>query len=75
MTETDDDVRASDEHRDWSRPKPDLLARPTYFPAALAFGITLLFWGLVASPVVLIAGAIVLVASLTGWIREIRHER
>jgi hypothetical protein len=31
-------------------------------------------WGLITSPVVLAVGAALFVASLSGWIGEIRHE-
>jgi hypothetical protein len=55
--------------------KPEASARPTVFPASMAFGITLLLWGIVTSPVVLSAGALVIVASLIGWIGEIGNER
>jgi hypothetical protein len=58
----------------WSRPKPEKLAKPTWWPAALAFGATLLVWGLIASCVILICGALVTAISLTGWIGDIRHE-
>lgn len=59
----------------WSQARPAAVPRPTYVPAAMAFGLTLLLWGLVASPVVLGVGVAVVVASLVGWIREMRHER
>jgi hypothetical protein len=59
---------------DWSRPRPEKLARPTWWPAALAFGSTLLVWGLIASWVILLCGAVVTIISLTGWIQDIRHE-
>jgi hypothetical protein len=58
----------------WNRPKPEKLARPTWWPAAMAFGATLLVWGLIASCVILVCGAILTAASLIGWIGEIRHE-
>jgi hypothetical protein len=40
----------------------------------MAFGITFTFWGLITSPVVLIAGCLSLAVSLAGWIGELRHE-
>jgi hypothetical protein len=60
---------------DWSRPKPEVLARPTWWPAALAFAATLLAWGLVTSFLIVFIGAAVFVVSLAGWIREIRREQ
>lgn len=59
---------------DWSKPKPDVIPRPTYFPAAMAFGITCSLWGIVTSPVVLGIGLLVVALSLGGWIGEMRHE-
>ena len=58
------------------KPLPDeALPRPTYFPAGLAMGTTLFFWGLITSRVVFLAGVGLLIAALAGWISEIRHER
>ena len=59
----------------WSEPRPKVTPRATYWPAAMAFGITFLLWGLITSPVLLIAGGIFFVTSLAGWIGELRHER
>ena len=56
-------------------PSPTSIPRPTYWPAAMAFGLTFLLWGLVTSPVVLGVGVVVFVVSLVGWIGEMRHER
>jgi len=60
---------------DWNSPKPVTLTKPTWWPAALAFGITLTAWGLIASPVVLAMGLVVVVVSLAGWIGDICRER
>ena len=60
---------------EWGTPKPDVIPRSTLAPAATAFGLTLFFWGFVTSPVVLGVGLIVVVASLIGWVAEMRHER
>ena len=59
----------------WAEARPAVVPRPTYWPAGTAFGIALLLWGIVTSPVVAGAGGIVLVSSLVGWIGEMRHER
>lgn len=58
----------------WSRPRPEVLARPTWWPAALAFGSTLFVWGLVTSLIIVGIGIVVFGWSLGGWIQEIRHE-
>ena len=59
---------------DWSEPKPGVIPRPTFFPAAMAFGLTFSAWGLVSSPVVLGVGLVMVAVSLAGWIGEMRHE-
>jgi hypothetical protein len=41
----------------------------------MAFGVTFLLWGIVTSPVLLAAGALVVTFSLIGWIGEMRHEQ
>ena len=56
------------------KPKPDVIPRPTYAPIALAFGLTLLFWGFVTSPVVLGIGLLVVGVSTAGWIGEMRRD-
>ena len=59
----------------WNAPKPEHVPRPTSWPAGFALGITLVAWGLIASPILLSVGVLVFVVSLVGWIGEIRHER
>ena len=58
----------------WSRPRPAVIPRPTYWPAGMALGVTFLLWSVVSSPVILAAGALLVVVSLIGWIGEIVHE-
>lgn len=58
----------------WSRPKPEHVPRPTYWPAVLAFGVTFLFWGLISSPIVAAVGLTIGAIGLAGWIGELRHD-
>jgi len=44
---------------------------PTPWPIALAFGMTLLFAGMVTSEAVSVLGAIVAIAGVVGWFREV----
>src|SRR5580658_3385861 len=44
---------------------------PTPWPIALAFGITLLFAGLVTSGAISVLGAIVAIAGAVGWFRAV----
>lgn len=60
---------------DWEPLPPEHLPRPTYFPAGLAMGITFVFWGLITSSIILTVGLLLFIASLAGWITEIRYER
>jgi len=49
---------------------------PTPWPIVLAFGITLLFAGLVTSEAVSVLGAVVSIAGAAGWFRDVLpHER
>ncbi len=59
----------------WSTPQPARVPEPTYWPAALALGIVLLFWGVVTSAVVSSIGLLLAVVALAGWIGDVRHER
>ena len=56
-------------------PDPKSLPEPTWWPAAIALGITLTVWGLVASFIVFAMGLAVGIISLAGWIGDIRYER
>lgn len=59
----------------WSRPRALKVPRPTYWPAALAFGISLLALGALTTFVVAGAGFIILVLSISGWIHEVLREQ
>lgn len=58
----------------WSRPKPEHVPRPTYWPAVLAFGVTFLFWGLISTPIIAAIGLVIGAIGLAGWIGELRHD-
>jgi hypothetical protein len=49
------------------------LPRPTYWPAVLALAIVFLAWSIVTSWLIAVAGAILLVVALAGWIGELQH--
>jgi hypothetical protein len=61
--------------QNWEPLPAEHLPRPTYFPAGLAMGIAFLFWGLITSLVTFVVGLALFIASLAGWITEIRYER
>ncbi len=57
-----------------SMPKPrmpQLPAEPSYAPFLLALGITMVFWGIVTSPVMSIGGFVLFAGGLVLWIRAI----
>jgi hypothetical protein len=58
----------------WHVPLPENIPEPTYWPFLLAFGIVLIFWGLVSTGLITLAGVIISAASLAGWIGEMMHE-
>ena len=54
--------------------KPEILPKPTYWPFFLALGLTFIGWGLLTTWYFSLAGLIVFVVSLIGWINILRHE-
>lgn len=68
-------VVAAQPHAGWTPLPLDHLPSPTYWPAGLALAITFIFWGLITSWVILAVGIVQFIASLAGWIQDIRNER
>lgn len=54
--------------------KPEKLPEPTYWPFFLAMGLAFLGWGLLTTWLISLAGFIILIISLIGWINILRHE-
>ena len=64
------------ELNDTGTTRPEVIPRPTYWPApALALGVALFVWGLASSWIVSASGALVMIAAVAGWIYEGCHER
>jgi len=59
---------------DWNRPLPEHLAQPTYWPAMLAFGMTLALLGPVTSMWMTVVGLVFAGFALAGWIGDIVNE-
>jgi hypothetical protein len=55
--------------------KPEILPKPTYWPFFMALGLTFIGWGLLTIWLISLAGFIVFVTSLIGWINLLRHDR
>lgn len=49
------------------------LPRPTMWPAVMALGITMFMAGLITNLAFTLAGLIVFLIALAGWIAELRH--
>ena len=62
-------------HPGWEPLAPEPLPRLTCFPAGMAMGAALIFWGIIASWVILLVGGGLFAVTLGGWIAEILHER
>jgi len=52
-------------------PRTPAPAEPSYAPFLLALGITMIFWGIVTSPIMSIGGFVLLVWGLFLWINAI----
>ena len=52
---------------------PEEIPGPTFWPVFLAFGVLLLFWGLIASFIMLTTGIIVIAISVAGWISDLNQ--
>ena len=74
MTEDTDIDRPIVPEHDWEKARPEILPKPTYWPFFLAMGLAFIFWGLLTTWVVLIAGGLIFITALIGWINQIRHE-
>ncbi len=54
--------------------RPEILPKPTYWPFFMALGLTFMGWGLLTIWLISLAGLVVFVISLIGWINLLRHE-
>lgn len=64
----------SEERTHWNRPEPGLLPPPTYWPAVLALGNTLLLWGILTTWVISLVGLVSCIAGLSGWIHNLLQQ-
>ena len=58
----------------WSRPKPEIIPRATYWPVLFAGGISFVFWDLISDIWIFGAGLILLVMSMIGWVNDLLNE-
>ena len=50
----------------------EISPRPSYWPLALAFSLAIVLFGIIAGPVVVVAGIILALVSVGGWVLERR---
>jgi hypothetical protein len=58
----------------WNAPLPEKLPEPTYWPAVLGLGATLLPLGIITSLFLTGLGGVLFVLGIGGWVNEMRHE-
>lgn len=58
----------------WSRPKPEKIPPPTYWPAVFGLGLTFIMWGIISNIFLLCFGLIVTAIGLVYWVLDLRHE-
>ena len=58
----------------WNKARPLQLPKPSYWPATLALGNTLLLWGILTMWIVSMVGLVFCAVALSGWIVAIVHE-
>jgi hypothetical protein len=57
-----------------SKPLPEHLVKPTYWPQVLALGIAFLLWGVISNLFISVIGLALFVLALSNWVRELRHD-
>ena len=58
----------------WSRPKPEKIPPPTYWPAVFGLGLTFIMWGIISNIFLLCFGLIITAIGLVYWVLDLRHE-
>ncbi len=59
----------------WNVPQPEKLPKPTYWPAAMALGITFGVFGIVTSWAFTVVGVGLFALALGKWIGELVHDQ
>ncbi len=57
-----------------SKPLPEHLVKPTYWPQVLALSIAFLLWGVIDNLIISYIGLVLFILALANWIRELRHD-
>ncbi|MBV8841541.1 MAG: hypothetical protein JO307_01910 [Bryobacterales bacterium] len=67
----EDEKRPEELREGWNRALPERLASPTYWPAMLALGMTIMLLGPVTNMAVTIVGGVFSAIALIGWIGDL----
>jgi hypothetical protein len=59
----------------WQKARPEKLPEPTYWPFFLAMGLNFIFWGMLTTWIIGLAGFLIFVIALSCWINLLRHDR
>jgi hypothetical protein len=58
-----------------AKAQPERLPPPTVWPATLAFGVTLMAFGVLTSWLMSVTGFIVFLFGAGGWVEDLRNDR
>jgi hypothetical protein len=58
----------------WSRPAPEKMPEPTYWPMVFGLGVAFFMWGIISNLFVLGLGFALLVVAVLGWIWDLLGE-
>ncbi len=67
-----DQVNKLPDENELSPADPQEIPPPTFWPFILSFGVVFLFWGIITSFIVSLAGVIIMTISIAGWISDLR---
>lgn len=75
MSEPQDQPNPEPAEANWEKATPEKLPDPTYWPFFLAMGLNFIFWGMLTTWLIVLAGLVIFAIALTCWINLLRHER
>src|SRR5919108_353867 len=55
----------------WSKPLPEKIPNPTYWPALFAFGLMFVMWGFISNIFLFCIGVILAVIAVVGWVYDL----
>ena len=58
----------------WSKPLPEKLPRPTFWPATISLAVTLLFFGVVTHWIISLFGLGLFLLAAGGWFEDLRND-